>query len=303
MSSIIVLGSINTDLVVKSDRLPKPGETVLGSEFFEADGGKGANQAVAAARLSREPVTFIAAVGDDAFGRHSLEGLARENLCQDYIRTVPDCPSGVAMIMVDANGENCISVASGANGCLSADDVDAVPDEVFASAKVFLACLESPLEAVMRGLRRAKDHGTLTILNPAPAIAELATHPLMKLVDVITPNQHEARSLVDADEARDLSSEEIGRRLIELGPRAAIITEGAAGAMLIDDKTTHIPGVVANAIDTTAAGDAFNGAIAVALAESRSLVQAVEFANRAAAISVERLGAQPSLPTREEVGG
>ena len=168
-SRIIVLGSVNVDLVVRGRRLPAPGETVLGGEFYRAHGGKGANQAVAAARASLEPVMFVAAVGDDGFGRESLAALARENLVARYVRTVPGCPTGVALILVDERGENLISVALGANLHLSAADVDAVPEEAFCDCRVFLACLESPVQAVRRGLERARRAGEITILNPAPA--------------------------------------------------------------------------------------------------------------------------------------
>ncbi len=190
--SLIVLGSVNTDLVVRVQHLPRPGETVLGGEFFTAGGGKGANQAVAAARASTRPVTFIAAVGRDPHGEQALASFRREGLPTDFIKLSPR-PTGVALIMVDERGENMISVASGANLDLLPADVDAVLDEVFRGARVFLACLESPLETVARGLARAKTAGLLTMLNPAPLTSDSDVRGLLPLVDVLTPNEGELR--------------------------------------------------------------------------------------------------------------
>ena len=301
--SIIVLGSINTDLVVKAPRLPAPGETVLGEEFFQAAGGKGANQAVAAARLAREPVTLLGAVGDDAFGRRALAGLADENLSCEAIKVVPGQASGVALIMVDARGENCISVAPGANLELTAADVDRAPDALFEQASVFLACLESPLDTVARGLARAKAHGLTTILNPAPACDELIGHEMLRLVDVITPNASEAAALAQIAVDSDEEAGEAGRLLRQQGPRSVLLTLGERGAMLVADDCAAIPSIEVRPRDATAAGDAFNGALAVALAEGRSLAAAARFATVAAGIAVTRLGAQPSLATRGEVDG
>jgi ribokinase len=300
-SSIIVLGSINTDLVVKSARLPAPGETVLGEEFFEAAGGKGANQAVAAARLAREPVTFLGAVGDDTFGRRSLAGFSNENLNCDFIKVMAGEPSGVALIMVDANGENCISVAPGANQSLTEGDVDQVPNELFVQASVFLACLESPLATVARGLQRAKASGLTTILNPAPANSELVGHPILQLVDVITPNATEATMLARVALDSKNTAREAGQSLRTQGPNAVIITLGSAGALIVSEQIESIEAIEVTPCDATAAGDAFNGALAVAISEGMPLEQAARFATVAAGISVTRLGAQPSLPAREEV--
>ncbi|HVC94202.1 MAG TPA: ribokinase [Pirellulales bacterium] len=313
---IIVLGSVNVDLVVRGPCLPRPGETVLGGEFFQAAGGKGANQAVAAARAAREPVVLIAAVGDDDYGRQMLEGFRRENLLTSYIRTEPGQATGVALIMVDERGENLISVASGANRHLTGADVDAVPDEVFRSAAVFLTNLESPLATVERALRRAREAGLITILNPAPADAalgrgesasgDLGFGGLARWVDVLTPNEGEAALLAGrvaletvpaaADPAQD------ARRLRTLGFAKCVITLGPAGCLVVDEHDfITVPGQPVRAIDATAAGDAFNGALAVAVSEGRSLAEAARWANCAAAIAVTRRGAQPSLPTRAEI--
>ncbi|MGE0609673.1 MAG: ribokinase, partial [Pirellulales bacterium] len=299
---IIVLGSVNTDLVIRGKRLPRPGETVLGGTFFQAAGGKGANQAVAAARLARQPVVLLAAVGDDSFGQSALTALNRENLSIQYVRIVAGTASGVALIVVDELGENAISVASGANASLLPSDVDALPDELLSFAGVFMTCLESPLETVEHGLQRAKAAGMLTILNPAPADNRICRPGLLRLVDVLTPNENEAAALAEVSVSDDASAVAAAQRLQSLGCRAVIITRGAQGCLVVkNDEITRIPAPVVQAIDTTAAGDAFNGALAVALSEGQPLAIAAHFASTAAAISVTRQGAQPSLPTRREV--
>ena len=201
---IIVLGSVNADLVVQSPKLPSAGETVLGGEFYQAGGGKGANQAVAAARLSSEPVGFIAAVGNDAFGREAVKSFRRENLVTSQIRMLDDQPTGVALIMVDSRGQNQISVASGANALLTPEDVESIDEAFFAEASVFVACLESPLETVVAGLRRANAAGLTTILNPAPACDEVASKEFLELVDVLTPNESEATLISGWDTMDDL---------------------------------------------------------------------------------------------------
>jgi ribokinase len=305
-SRIIVVGSINTDLVIRGPRLPGPGETVIGGEFYQASGGKGANQAVAAARAATEPVTFLGAVGDDNLGRAALDALRRENLIGDYLKTVPGAPSGVALILVDHSGQNLISVAAGANGCLSPADIDAVPAAVFSAAKVFLTCLETPLETVARGLARARRAGLMTILNPAPASRDILDADLLSLVDVLTPNAGESALLTDgqirADDRYDEASvSSAARALQRTGCRQVVITLGAAGCLVVDRDATPIPGRVVEAVDATAAGDAFNGALAVALSEGRALPDAARWATAAAAISVTRRGAQPSLPNRREI--
>lgn len=301
---IVVLGSINTDLVIRSLELPRPGETVLGGEFYQAAGGKGANQAVAAARSSRDPVLFLAAVGDDLFGRESLGGLQRENLDMRFVKVVAKQPSGIALILVDERGQNLISVASGANLCLRPDDVHAVPTEVWQNARVFVACLESPLETVMAGLRRAKQNGLTTILNPAPADREVLFAVGLCLIDVFTPNESEAALLTGRDVRTADEAEAAARQLQAAGCSRVIITRGEHGCCVFDGEViTHLAAVQVEAVDAVAAGDVFNGALATALAEGRTLLEAAHFASAAAAISVTRRGAQPSIPTRDEIDG
>ncbi len=295
MSKIFVLGSINVDLVICGPRLPRPGETVLGVEFFQANGGKGANQAVAAARLSHNPVTFLAAVGDDSFGRDSLAALSQENLDCQFIKTDPNLATGVALIMVDAKGENCISVASGANLALTYKTIE-VAIESCSPGDVVLACLESPLETVATAVRRAKQRGATTILNPAPADVRMMDDDLLDSIDVLTPNVVELQALTGfEDKARALDQT---RQL----PCDVIVTMGAEGCFIsMDGETNVIPANHVEVVDTTAAGDAFSGALAVAISEGKSLRDAAVWANRAASISVTRLGAQPSLPHKDDL--
>jgi ribokinase len=301
---IIVLGSVNADLVVQSPKLPSAGETVLGGEFYQAGGGKGANQAVAAARLSSEPVGFIAAVGNDAFGRDAIKSFRRENLVTSQVRMIDDQPTGVALIMVDSGGQNQISVASGANALLTPETVGAIDDTFFADASVFVACLESPIETVVAGLRRAKAAGLTTILNPAPACDEVAEKEVLELVDVLTPNELEATLISGWDTMEDLEDVCIWcEQLEQRGSRRLIITRGDKGCIIKDESADPCLSAAyqVEAVDATAAGDCFNGALAVALAEKKTLLQATRFAQAAAALSVTKRGAIPSLPTRAEV--
>ena len=309
MPHVIVLGSTNTDLVIRGPRLPLPGETVLGGEFYRAHGGKGANQAVAAARVSKTPVTFLGAVGDDSFGREALEHFENENLDTRFLKVISETASGVALILVDQHGENSISVASGANMALDPSAVDALPDEVFNRADVFLACLESPLNTVTQGLARAKAAGLTTILNPAPADLTICSREFLSLVDLITPNEGEAAMLagkslaVDSmdEEMRVANAVEAARHLQSLGCGGCIVTRGNKGCLVVEHEVTQLPAYRVDPVDATGAGDAFNGTLAVALAEGHPLVDAARWASRAAAIAVTRAGAQPSLPARDEI--
>jgi ribokinase len=290
---LIVVGSSNTDLIVRAERLPAPGETVLGGEFITAAGGKGANQAVAAARCGAR-VAFVARVGADAYGRDSLANFAREGMDTRYVFTDRQALSGVALIVVDARGQNLIAVASGANARLTPADV-AAARPAFAEARVLLLQLESPMETVLAAARLGREHGLTVILNPAPA-RPLPTE-LYPLVDVLTPNEHEAAALTD-----ERAPEAAARALLARGVKTAIVTLGAAGVLLATGNgvETHA-GFRVEAVDTTAAGDAFNGGLAVARARGEPRLAAIRYAQAAAALSVTRLGAQPSLPTAAEV--
>ncbi|MCX8091857.1 MAG: ribokinase, partial [Verrucomicrobiae bacterium] len=284
---IVVVGSSNTDLIVRVPRIPRPGETILGGRFTTAPGGKGANQAVAAARAGAR-VTLIARVGRDAFGSQALAGFVRDGIDVRFVRRDPDAPSGVALIFVAADGQNSIAVAGGANANLSVADVRRA-QRAFAHARVLLLQLETPLPTVKAAAQLAARHGVRVVLNPAPA-RDLPDE-LLRRVSVLTPNEIEAAALSGV-KVRDLASaEKAARRLLQRGVEAVIITLGARGALVSSAAgTERVKGFRVRAVDTTAAGDVFNGALAVALSEGRPLREAVRFANAAAAISVTRMG-------------
>lgn len=295
---IVVVGSSNTDMIVKVPRIPRPGETILGGKFSTAAGGKGANQAVAAARAGGE-VTFIARVGEDMFGQQALRGFEADQINTQYVKIDPIQPSGVALIFVDEKGENSIGVASGANACLSPTDVDEAAAAI-RSADILLMQLETPLETVRRAAEIARQAGVKVILNPAPA-ARLDDALLANLT-IITPNESEAELLTGVPVTDTASAETAAKALLDRGVSVVIITLGSKGALLKTRALTKVvPGFKVKAVDATAAGDVFNGSLAVALAEGKSLEQAVRFANAAAALSVTKLGAQPSVPRREEI--
>lgn len=312
-AAVIVIGSSNTDLILRLPQLPRRADTVLGGSFSQAPGGKGANQAVAAARSGRQPVLFVAAVGEDEYGRQRLADLRAAGVMTDYIKVVSGVPSGIAMIFVGERGENMIGVAPGANMHLLPDDVDRLPADIFNQARVLLASLEVPLETVRRGLERAKEAGLATILNPAPADQRIACPEFLSLVDLLTPNQRElahlAGHLLDRHPnptgiagEQDWESRAIAA-LRARGLRDCVVTCGSKGCLVFAGRRRRricaLPGV--RAVDTTAAGDAFNGCLATALAEGRLLVAAVRFATAGAGLSVTRHAAQPSLPHREEI--
>jgi ribokinase len=298
MSRIVVIGSSNTDMVVKSPKLPAPGETILGGTFLMNPGGKGANQAVAAARLKGN-VTFVTKTGNDLFGDQSKHLFDIEGIDTRYINRDPRNPSGVALITVDQHGENCIVVAPGSNGTLSAFDID---DAVYGDdpSDVFLMQLEIPVSTVEYVAQKMSLKGNRVILNPAPA-RELPRDLLQSLY-LITPNEIEAEILTGISVIDASSAEQAAEKLHRLGVRNVVITMGASGAYLYSGKISKlIPVVPVKAVDTTAAGDVFNGAIAVALSEGKGLEEAVVFANKAASISVVRMGAQASAPYRNEI--
>jgi ribokinase len=297
-TSILVVGSSNTDMVVKTAHLPGPGQTVLGEKFLMNSGGKGANQAVAAARLGGN-VTFIARIGNDIFGAQALEQLKKEGIDCRHISTDPVEASGIALITVDQHGENSIAVAPGANALLSPADIERARDAI-QQADVILVQLEIPLETVGQLVHLAAELGKRVILNPAPA-RDLPDTLLSQLA-IITPNETEAELLTGISVRDPDAALQAAKVLQERGVPIVIITLGVNGALVWDGKTsTHLRPPPVEAVDTTAAGDIFNGALAVALSEGMNLREAAGFANRAAAFSVTRLGAQASAPSRSEL--
>jgi ribokinase len=297
-NSILVVGSSNTDMIIKLDRIPKPGETILGGEFVTAAGGKGANQAVGAARAGGQ-VTFIARVGQDMFGDQAVAGFVKDGINVDYVFRDKAAPSGVALIFVAKDGENSIAVAGGANSRLAPADVKKAA-KAFANARVLVMQLETPLETVQAAADLAARQGVPVILNPAPA--RPLPDRLLKKVSILTPNETEAELLTGLKVNNEAAAAKAAAKLRQRGVGTVILTLGARGAFIADEKGGQlVPGFKVKAVDSTAAGDVFNGALAVALAEGKPLAEAVRFANAAGAISVTRLGAQPSAPRRKEI--
>ena len=300
MKNIVVIGSSNTDMVVKTSHLPAGGETVLGGDFFMNAGGKGANQAVAAARYGNR-VVFVAKTGDDLFGAQVREAMRQDNINTDYVFVDKEHPSGVALITVNQQAENCIVVAPGANAHLTPEDIDAAADEI-RGASVVLMQLETPIATVEYAAQMAADAGVPVILNPAPAPAEPLSKELLKNLFLITPNESEA-SRISGITVKDLASAQLAAKAIyDMGPKNVIVTLGSDGSLVYDGAMfMRVEAMKVDAVDTTAAGDTYNGVLASVIAEGRTLIDAVHEANVAAAISVTRMGAQPAAPTREEI--
>ena len=297
---IVVVGSSNTDMVVKSERLPAPGETVTGGSFVIAPGGKGANQAVAAARLGAQ-VTFVAKTGQDMFGDQAVEGYRREGIVTDWILRDAENATGVALILVDGQGENLISVASGANHALTPADVESAAEQI-RTADVLLLQLEIPLDTVECAARLAAEAGVPVVLDPAPAPDGPLDSSLLGHVSYLTPNETEAERLTGVRVDDEASARTAAAKLLEGGVRHAVITLGAKGALVAGaEATVFVPGHPVDARDSTAAGDAFNGALACGLARGLALDKAVEEAGLVGAFTVTRIGAQPSLPTEAEL--
>lgn len=295
---IVVVGSCNTDMVIKADRLPIPGETILGGTFFMNPGGKGANQAVAAARMGGK-VTLISKTGNDVFGKQSVMLYNAEDINTDYIFSDPNNPSGVALITVDSFGENCIVVASGANASLCPADIDKATAEIESSDMVLMQ-LEIPLDTVEYVAEMANKKGIKVILNPAPARA--LSDKLLKYLYIIIPNKSEAEILsgikvTDRDSARQ-AADIISAKGVDI----VVITLGSLGALIKEHNEYHfVEAVKVNAVDTTAAGDVFCGSVCVGLSEGKSILESVQMAAKASAITVTRMGAQSSIPVRSEL--
>ena len=298
MVRVCVVGSLNMDLVVKAPRLPRVGETVSGGNFATFPGGKGANQAVAPARLGAR-VAMVGRVGEDAFGRQLVDGLKRDGIDVAHVRVDPGAATGVALIGVDGEGRNMIMVASGANMRVAPAGVDEARDAV-AGARVVLLQLEIPIEAVVHAAAVARAAGAVVCLDPAPAVP--LPEALYACVDVINPNEVEAEILTGVEIHSIADAERAAAALLERGPRVAVVKMGDRGASYLSrDGGGHAPAMAVKAVDTTAAGDAFAAALGVALGEGSGVADAVTFATRVAGIKVTRMGAQAGMPARAEV--
>ena len=298
MSRIIVVGSLNMDLVVRTPRFPQPGETIAGEDLAVVPGGKGANQAVAAARLGGR-VAMVGRVGADAFGPRLLRSLEQQGVDTCHVCRDERSASGTAVILIDAQGENSIILSPGANQRVEPADVEAA-QHLFQTAEMLVLQLEIPLETVELAAGLAKEQGLRVILNPAPG--QVLPEGLLDHVDILVPNETELQLIAGREIAGVPARVGAAGELLGRGVSTVVVTLGADGALVVTpDEARLIPGRQADVVDTTAAGDAFVGALAVALTAGRTLYEAVEYANCAGALAVTKFGAQPSLPTAAEV--
>ena len=295
---ITVIGSSNTDLVAKVPKLPSPGETVMGTDFIVAPGGKGANQAVAIARIGGD-VTFIAKIGTDDNGNRSLENFKKDGINTDFVFQTDEAPSGVALIFVDKNGENMLVPVLGSNGKLCPNDIDKARIAI-EKADIVVLQLEIPLETVEYAIKIAYKANVPIVLNPAPA--RKLEPDLIKMVSYITPNETEAEILTDIKVVDDHTVEKSGKKLLEFGANTAIITLGKRGAMVVTNNSSElVPAFAVKAVDATAAGDAFTGGFAYAIATGKDVISSARFGNAVAGLTVTKMGAQPSMPTKDEL--
>lgn len=297
---IVVVGSSNTDMTIKVDHLPLPGETIIGHDFMTNQGGKGANQAVAVARLGGDTV-FVARLGDDSFGAETLHHLKAEGMDTTYVKLTPGASSGVALIPVDAKGENNIIVASGANALLSVADIKEAEAEI-KNAGILLMQLETPISTLEYAAQTAHAAGVKVVLNPAPFPKDGLPTEFLKDVDIITPNETEAAAMSGITISDEATALQAIQKIQATGVETVIITVGKLGAYTsIDGKLVRVPTFEAKAVDTVAAGDTFCGGFCVALNKGFSLIDAIRTGNKAASIAVTRIGAQQSVPKAKEV--
>ncbi|MFZ4967103.1 ribokinase [Pseudomonas gingeri] len=300
-AKVVVIGSLNMDLVTRAERLPRAGETLIGQSFATVPGGKGANQAVAAARLGAQ-VSMVGCVGDDAYGRQLRDALLVEGIDCRAVTAVDGVSSGVALIVVDASSQNAIVIVAGGNGCLTTDVLKGF-DAVLQAADVIICQLEVPMETVGYALKRGRELGKTVILNPAPASAPLPAD-WYAAIDYLIPNESEASALSGLPVDSLATAEAAATRLMAAGAGKVIITLGAQGSLFADGQAfAHFPAPKVKALDTTAAGDTFVGGFAAALASGKSEAEAIRFGQVAAALSVTRAGAQPSIPHLSDVQG
>lgn len=298
MKEILVIGSTNIDLIARVEHLPRPGETVGEACFMQSNGGKGANQAVAAARLGGD-VAFVSCLGDDAGAAALRIQFADDGIDTSALLTAKETPTGTALIFVSHDGENCIAVAPGANRNLTPAAIDAAAERI-AAADYLLLQLEIPVETVARAIETAHASGTRVVLNPAPAMP--LDDDLLRKVYLITPNRTELETLTGIAVQTPQDASRAAAMLLDKGVENVVVTLGGDGALIrTRNEETLVPAYRVKAVDTTAAGDVFNGALLVALAEGQSLVEAVRFASRCASVSVTRMGAQTSIPRRSEI--
>lgn len=298
MADIMIIGSINMDLVTKVDHIPKVGETILGTSFSQIPGGKGANQAVAVARLGAS-IKMIGKVGNDSSGEILLNKLREDNVGIEYIASDSNEPTGTALITVEESGDNSIVVVPGANFAIKVEDVDVAINEIIKS-KIIISQLEVPIEIVSHTFKKAKEAGVFTILNPAPA-AELNSD-LISNIDLLTPNETELELLSGVTINSEEDIIEASKVLIAKGIKQLIVTLGEKGCIYIDkDGHKRYSSNKVDAVDTTAAGDSFTAAVAVAMSEGKTVDEMIEFASKVGALTVTKFGAQSSLPYREEV--
>ena len=297
MKNICVIGSLNMDLVVNVDTMPKPGQTLLGGNFKEVPGGKGANQAVAMARLEGN-VSMIGKVGKDGFGKTLIKALNNDNVNTNHVH-IANCSTGVAFITVDKNAQNAIVVAPGANFQLTKDDIDKNIDCI-KNSDIVVIQLETPLKTVKYALQVAKGLNKYTILNPAPAVKlddEIIGH-----VDLLTPNETELEIISEIKIENEDDINKAAKKMIEKGVKELIVTLGSKGSLYInEEKSFFKPAYTVEAVDTTAAGDSFTGALAVSLSNNKTMEEAMDFASKVGALSVMKEGAQSSLPTLKDV--
>ena len=297
---ILVVGSVNTDMVISAEHFPRPGETLLGHDFMTNHGGKGANQAVAAARLGGN-TAFICKLGDDGFGHSTMRMLKKEGIDVSYSSISDKAPSGVALICTIPSGENSIIVNAGANGQLKAEDIQSSED-VIAQAGIVLMQLETPVATLIEAARLGKKHGAFTILNPAPAPVTPLPQELLENIDLLIPNETETCSISGVEIKDEDTAMQAINTIQKMGVKNIIITVGSKGAIAkMDKKLITVPAFKVKAIDTTAAGDTFCGALSVALSEGKDIEAAIRFGNKASSISVTRKGAQLSIPHRHEL--
>jgi len=294
---ILVIGSSNTDMTVLADRLPVPGETVLGGTFAMGQGGKGANQAVAAQRLGGD-VTFICKVGRDIFGVNSIKEYKQEGMDTSKVM-YSDKPSGVALISVDTHAENCIVVASGANGDITVEDIEANRKDI-EKAAILLLQLEIPVDAVVRAAKIAHEAGVYVVLNPAPACD--LPEEIYQYLSLIIPNQTEIALMTGIEVKDEEGAAKAVKALQSKGTKEVIVTMGSKGSMVYHEgKATFVPSRKVNAVDTTAAGDTYCGGLCVALSEGKDIIAAAEFATASSALTVQKRGAQDSIPYRKDI--